>query len=45
MFPFALVSASWNSCLTVFCKTLCSISSVPLPTHKWHKRKWQHTQR
>lgn len=25
MFPSALVNASWNSCLTVFYKTLCPI--------------------
>lgn len=34
VFPFALVNASWNSCLTVFYKTLCPISSVPLPTYE-----------
>lgn len=39
MFLFALVNTSWNSCLTVFFKTLCPISSVYLPTSEWHKRK------
>lgn len=44
MFPFALVNASWNSCLTVFYQTLSPISAVPLPTYEWHRRKRQHTQ-
>lgn len=30
-FPFALLNASWNSCMASFCKTLCPVSSVHLP--------------
>lgn len=39
---FPLVNTIWNSCLTVFCKTLRPISSLPSPTYEW--RKCQHTQ-